>query len=103
MRNDRWALVSATTMVLPLLVLPLLVLSASSGQAGPCPSPEGAAGAALGAGARQSVAAQLHRQPTAASVAAAEKKVVAGEQARSSDCPADEKRGEPGYGDRGSK
>jgi hypothetical protein len=103
MRNFRWTLLSATTMVLPLLVLPL---SASTSQAGPCPSPTGpeaAANAALGPSARQSVAAQMHRQPTVASVAAAEKKVVAGDAARSSDCPAAEKRGGPGYGDRESK
>jgi hypothetical protein len=45
----------------------------------------------------------MHRQPTVASVAAAEKKVDAGGVARSSDCPAGEKRAEPGYRDRESK
>jgi hypothetical protein len=105
MRNYRRALLSAMTMSVPLLAL-ALTLSASPGRAGPCPSQIGeaaAAKAALGPSAPQSVAAQMHRQPTAASVAAAEKKVAVGAAVRSSDCPAGEKRGAPGYGDRESK
>jgi hypothetical protein len=113
MRNYRWALLSAMTMPLlapsllapSLLALPLMTLPASTGRAGPCPSETAAAAAAkaaLGPSARQSVAAQMHRQPTVASVAAAEKKVATG-GASLPDCRGGEARGGSGYGDRESK
>lgn len=95
MQNYRLALLSAVT----------LALSASGSQAGPCP--EIAQGSAarpdLGFTAHQSVAAQMHRQPTAASVAAAQKEAAAGAPARPPGCPDSEKYGEPAEGDRGAK
>ena len=88
MRHYRLALLSAVTLTLspgpgvvtvgPLsLGLVALSLAATGSDAAPCPHEVIAARAALGPTAPQSLAAQLHRQPTVASVAAAEKKLSA--------------------------
>jgi hypothetical protein len=74
MRRYRLALLSAVTLSLPLLSLPLV---ATRSQPAPCPHDVIAARGALGPSAPQSIAAQLHRQPTVASVAAAEKRLGA--------------------------
>ena len=72
MRNYRLMLLSAVT--IPLSLLPL---SAPSSRAEPCPS-QIIARADLRLSAPQSVAAQMHYQPTVASVAAGQKRVFAG-------------------------
>ena len=73
MRQYRLALLSAVTLSLPLS----LTLVTTDTQAAPCPHDVVAASLALGPSAPQSVAAQMHRQPTVASVAAAEKRLSA--------------------------
>lgn len=69
-----------------------LAMSLSSSTAGTCPLGDAqlAARAALAPSAPQSVAAQMHHQPTMASVAAAEKKLaaVANGAARATNCHA---------------
>lgn len=65
------------TTVFLTLTLATLGLAATCGDAAPCAHEVVAARAALGPSAPQSLAAQLHRQPTVASVAAAERRLVA--------------------------
>ena len=85
MRNYRLMLLSAVT--IPLSLSPL---SASSSRAEPCPS-QIVARADLRLSAPQSVAAQMHHQPTVASVAAAEKRVFASAVGRMPGCAASKK------------
>lgn len=112
MRKYRLAPVSAVTLplvrvpdlrVLFLLALFLLTLSAPGSNAQPCSPGTGLPPAARsdpGLSGAQSVAAQMHRQPTAASVAAAQKKVAADASGRRPGCETAEKQG---GGDRGTK
>ena len=65
---------SLTSLSLTGLSLPIL---ATAAHAAPCPHEVVAARAALGPSAPQTIAAQLHRQPTVASVAAAERRADA--------------------------
>lgn len=67
---------SPTVVVATLSVVTALSLAATAGHAEPCPHEVVAARAALGPTAPQSLAAQMHRQPTVASVAAAEKRLT---------------------------
>jgi hypothetical protein len=94
-----------TILRLMLLSAAVSAVSLSNGHAAPCPSQADALAAkpALGPSAPQSVAAQMHRQPTAASVAAAEKGAAAHAVARGTDCPALERHGEPAHGDHDAK
>ena len=97
MRNYRLMLLSAVT--IPLTLSPL---SASSSRAEPCPS-QIVARADLRLSAPQSVAAQMHHQPTVASVAAAEKRVFASAVGWMPGCAASKKHGKPKDGDRQQK
>jgi hypothetical protein len=82
MWNYRLVLLSA--LPIPLSLSPL---SASSSRAERCPSQIVARGD-LGPSAPQSIAAQMHHQPTVASVAAAEKRVFTSALGRISGCVA---------------
>jgi len=109
MRQYRLALLSAVTLTASLgvpglgvlslgpvsvgpvsLGLVTLSLAATAGDAAACPREVIVARAALGPTAPQSLAAQLHRQPTVASVAAAEKRLGA-----AFGCPAEGREGRP--------
>jgi hypothetical protein len=80
-----------TTPRVTLLSAVALAVPLSNGYAGPCPlqiDPRLAARMALGPSAPQSIAAQMHHQPTVASVVAAEKKLAAAFGARMPACHA---------------
>jgi len=86
MWNCRLVLPTAVT-----IFLSLSPLSASSRRAERCPSPV-VARTDLALSAPQSIAAQMHHQPTVASVAAAEKRVFASAVGRMPGCAASSRK-----------